>query len=223
MKPRPFLNSGFVATSVIVTLIVSSAGARAQVPGRGDPDKYGSARVTGTASEVGITGARMPDWGTSSTSILRIGSSSFAPNSSSSLWDGAGGWLMGTNPAQPPPLHFSASLQLPSGALIKSFAAEVYDNSGPGDITVWIEACQNLNGACVTTPTVTTSGTPLFMWLTSTLSSPITIDNSANNYVVWVDLGSRDPGNAFRSVVINYQLQVSPAPAFATFADVPRG
>jgi len=61
----------------------------------------------------------------------------------------------------------------------------------------------------------------VYGWLTNTLASPITIDNSANHYTIFISLGDTYLENQFRDVVVYYQLQVSPAPAVATFTDVP--
>ena len=50
---------------------------------------------------------------------------------------------------------------------------------------------------------------------------PHTVDN-ANTYYVAVRSGSTT-ATSYTAVRVRYQLQISPAPAFATFADVPVG
>ncbi len=221
MKPRPLLTFGLPAICVLGTLMVFSAGARAQVPELGDQNKYDSARVVGEPADVRVTGSRVPEWGISSTSIVRLVGGDFSPTDSDGVSVlGNGWWAASSAPLFPFP--FEGSIHLPSGAMITGFATEVYDGLDTGDVTVSIEVCPNLLGACTFTPEVSTSGKPSYTWLTSTLASPITIDNSTHSYFVRVTVGGA-LGNAFRSVIINYQLQVSPAPSTATFSDVPTG
>jgi hypothetical protein len=52
-------------------------------------------------------------------------------------------------------------------------------------------------------------------------TSPLVIDNENNTYIAFVAAPSALA--AFNAVRIYYTLQVSPAPAVATFADVPAG
>lgn len=220
MQPGGFSRFGFGATCVIATLMFVSAGARAQVPGPGDQNKYSSPRVAGEASEVRLTEARLPEWGTTSPIILRLGSSSFSPSSSDQNWEVVDDWLRGTNSSQPV-REFVASIPLPSGALFTSFAAEVADDSVGANIDVSLDTCPNLVDWCGPSPTASTSGTPGLTWITKAFYPPVIIDNNANSYFVRVSLGSGDSQTRLRSIVIYYQLQVSPAPSVATFSDVP--
>ena len=202
MQPRPLGKSSYLAACVIATLTV--------LPGD----------ALGQAAGVRVAGALMPAWGTTSTSVLRLGSASFIPGWASNNWASDLGWRHGVDALQGSIL-FGAEPQLPSGALITGFAVEVYDDSPSKDATVEMAICPNLTFSCTFTPVVSTSGTTGASWLTSTLASPVTIDNNANLYFIRVQLGAGDNSMAFRSVLINYQLQVSPAPAVATFSDVP--
>jgi hypothetical protein len=47
------------------------------------------------------------------------------------------------------------------------------------------------------------------------------VDNSAEDLVLFLQLGAFDTTNVLHGVVIGYKLQVSPPPAYATFNDVP--
>jgi hypothetical protein len=54
--------------------------------------------------------------------------------------------------------------------------------------------------------------------LESTLAQPETVDNGANTYVFRASITGR---NGLRAARAFYRLQVSPAPAVASFGDVP--
>ncbi len=160
----------------------------------------------------------VPDWGTTSTTILRIGSSSFTGANSGYAWDQSEHWRY----PQSGGLYtqWEADLNLPSGSLITHISAEVYDNSD-GDISLSLGTCANLSPTCTFTPLILTSGKPGYSWNGATLVSPITVDNSANSYHVRIGFTEVGGLQQFRSVLIRYNLQVSPAPATATFSDVP--
>ncbi|HEY7369631.1 MAG TPA: S-layer homology domain-containing protein, partial [Thermoanaerobaculia bacterium] len=65
-----------------------------------------------------------------------------------------------------------------------------------------------------------TGGTPGCQTFPVTLPVPVVIDNNTNAYVMTV--GAPAGTNlGFLSYRVSYRLQVSPAPAVATFADVP--
>jgi hypothetical protein len=54
------------------------------------------------------------------------------------------------------------------------------------------------------------------------LASPHTVDNGANTYVIQANLPAGSPSSlALIGLRVFYRLQVSPAPAVATFSDVP--
>ena len=65
--------------------------------------------------------------------------------------------------------------------------------------------------------------TPFCANRTVALSSPITVDNGTTAYTLEVSLGASNFSTAVCTARVYYKLQVSPAPATATFADVPVG
>jgi hypothetical protein len=116
------------------------------------------------------------------------------------------------------PCFYETALLLPAGALL---------------VSVELDACMDPNGSAtlklfrVGKPenvdlltTASTSGTPGCTTVTSNLTTPHTIDNVTNTY--WVEV-SLPGGNLarFQAVRVFYRLQVSPAPAVASFGDVP--
>ena len=76
-------------------------------------------------------------------------------------------------------------------------------------------------GPVETLATAGTSGTPGCGFVTTTLATPETIDNAANNYDFHVILGIADINTRLQAVRAIYRLQVSPPPGVATFSDVP--
>jgi hypothetical protein len=86
---------------------------------------------------------------------------------------------------------------------------------------MWFSKC-SVGGPCTDLSSVGTdnAATPGCGRSPLTLVSPATIDNFNNSYFAYVNTSGA--GNAsFHAVRIYYKLQVSPAPATATFADVP--
>jgi len=119
--------------------------------------------------------------------------------------------------------NLGASLTLPSGALVVSAELDGCDSTGLGDL--WLSIHRNPKGP---TPGLTevlfgmTSGSPGCQSFLFTPSQPFTIDNAGNSYLVEVKLVVSPSASArFKAVRIYYQLQISPAPATASFADVP--
>jgi hypothetical protein len=67
------------------------------------------------------------------------------------------------------------------------------------------------------------SGTPGCDFIGYDLPAPVTINNLTRMYFVRVRLDATDDTTSFRDFDIGYKLQISPAPAIATFSDVPAG
>jgi hypothetical protein len=118
--------------------------------------------------------------------------------------------------------YFEAPLRLPAGASITAVEVQGCD-TGAGALTVTLysetmsggaESDANLGG-------VTTVGTPGCGFFVASLTTPVTIDNLNYVYLVQVTTGASDTTSRFSAVRFYYNLQVSPAPATATFGDVP--
>ncbi len=109
-----------------------------------------------------------------------------------------------------------AGARLPSGAEITGLEVAGCDN-GAGDLTVSVRECLDPDGACTVLTSVTPSGAPACGY-TSTRLSGVNVDNFLFSYVVDAQLGA---SQSLRAVRIFYRRPVSPAPATATFSDVP--
>jgi hypothetical protein len=176
--------------------------------------------------------AERPKWGTSSDSVVSVTSAAFAPSLSPSshainLMGGSFCLVSGSVPQFV--AEFVAPVDLPTGALIKAVEFRICDSMDTG----WVYTALYLNrkNAPSTFINLVDSGTGLFetpgcVNRKTTLATPITVDNDSTSYAVSGVLDVQSGGVlsvGICSAHIYYQRQVSPAPATATFADVPVG
>ena len=157
-------------------------------------------------------------YGTTSTTVLSFNSSTFTPNDSSTTYTSSpanhGIYITGGHP------FLFHGVDLPEGALVTEMDLDGCDNDSAGSITLFFRKC-SLGGSCVDlaiagTELAATPGCAIFQL--SPLA--VTIDNLNNSYFVSVSTEGSDNA-AFFGVQLFYELQVSPAPLTATFADVP--
>jgi S-layer homology domain len=115
-----------------------------------------------------------------------------------------------------------AWVRLPAGAVVESVELEGCDTNPAEQIGFALFRMASPNGAPedVTTTGLTgdTPGCGLFSVTPFPVFSPLVIDNDSNTYFLQVTTGSM---TGFTAVRVYYSLQVSPAPAVATFSDVP--
>jgi len=151
-------------------------------------------------------------YGTSSEIILQLPAVGFVPwttRASSSF-----GYITGG--------LFDSPVHLPNGAVITSFVLYYWHGSGAAKTvtaTLWEDS--GGNGVAAESERKwgpLSSNGDLANVVGFTLDPPLTVNNS-NQYFVEVDVS--DLLCFFKAVDIRYHLQVSPAPATATFGDVP--
>ena len=122
---------------------------------------------------------------------------------------------------------FVAPVLLPAGAVVISLQLDACDTRGSAAVTASLQRSQRANGGTVNLAQATTGFGPSTFGcalVTSQLASPSTINNDLFAYFVRVSIASTGPAledARFQAVRIFYRLQVSPAPAVATFNDVP--
>jgi len=168
-----------------------------------------------------------PEYGTSQVSYVQIPGPAFVAQNSASVLAVSGNGLSGQAlriVGGTGPQYFTAALQVPSGALLKSVRYDVCDASGgsgglvPGSLVV-TDALGNVQTA---SPAVASAGTGCESLTTDLTGLAITADNSAKHFSVVVSLTNAGaPQVGLAGVAVGYQLQVSPAPGAATFGDVP--
>jgi hypothetical protein len=124
--------------------------------------------------------------------------------------------------------QFLGGVRLPAGALVSRIELQACDLSASQELhyALWrtgppAQPNVPLPGTrTILTGAAATGDQPGCKVFTESLTTPETIDNENNTYFVWVQ------GNVtvnFLGVRIYYTLQVSPAPAVASFGDVPTG
>jgi hypothetical protein len=119
-----------------------------------------------------------------------------------------------------------APLSLPAGAQVTALELDGCDENSDGFVTVQLfrvgrVETDRLN--LLAEASTSQGGTPGCTPLTANLAVPHTIDNLNNSYFVQVTLTGATEATRFYAVRVFYHLQVSPAPAVATFGDVPTG
>ena len=113
--------------------------------------------------------------------------------------------------------NWIAGVRLPSGARIAGLEVGGCDN-GVGSMTVVLFRCADPDGGCSQIATVTPTGTPPCTYTSARVTAANNVDNLTYSYVVEALLGA---SQSLRSVRVFYTKPVSPAPATATFGDVP--
>ncbi len=111
-----------------------------------------------------------------------------------------------------------AGVRLPAGASITGLEAAACD-TGAGTLTVTLSRCTEPDGPCDAFATLSTADSPP-CGFTSVPVSGFNVDNLNYSYVLRAELGANQ---SFRAVRVFYRKVVSPAPATATFTDVPTG
>jgi S-layer family protein len=159
-----------------------------------------------------------PNYGTADLSYVRLSGTEFTPYLSSQEW--------GTGPG----LHryplsgvsMEAVPHLPTGSIIDYVELDFCDSNVASDISATVYDCGALGATCSTiVTTVVSTGSP---GCSSVSASGIgyEVANAGGSLDVEVQAGANDGSVSVGGVVIGYRLQVSPAPAIATFpVDVP--
>jgi hypothetical protein len=111
---------------------------------------------------------------------------------------------------------------LPAGARVSRIELAVCDDTSSGEVRALLTRVTGVEGGGLVIGFVNTgmAAAPGCNFFAADLAAPETIDNFNNNYHVGVSL-SGTPTARLQAVRLYYSLQVSPAPAVATFNDVP--
>jgi plastocyanin len=129
--------------------------------------------------------------------------------------------------AAAPPFHRTGSaagerliagVSIPSGSRLTGFELAGCDG-GAGTLVAHLYRCLDPEFDCSVIATVIATGTPACAFESVPITDE-TVDNFAYSYAVEVQAGA---SQSFRAVRVFYRRVVSPAPATATFNDVPAG
>jgi len=158
---------------------------------------------------------RRPDSFGPKVTVLSFPSAAFTPISSSPFFYDNDFYVYSTG-IRP---CFLAPVQLPSGAEVVSLVLEACDTSASDFVAAALERCDQPSGSCVAAAAVISdSGCGQFA-----NSSPFSVEisNPTHSYFLQVCTNAKSDETTFRTVKLGYFLRVSPAPATATFGDVP--
>jgi hypothetical protein len=120
------------------------------------------------------------------------------------------------------PCNFLAPVNLPAGALLTSIELHFCDTDVVNDVFVSLFKVVVPGGTQTELAGTQSGGNPGCAVVTGNLPAPETIDNRNRSYYVTV-LSGPNTTTRFYGVRLFYTLQVSPAPAVASFSDVPTG
>ena len=162
------------------------------------------------------------NWGTSTNIIQTYEASDFE------LFAGTYGGIDPTTAARfcaGAPCAWFSGIRVPAGASITAIELDACDTDAAAEVNVALfrnvkggGASTNLNGTLAGTGVAATPGCATF---SRTLTAAETVNNLNNTYFLDVNSTSATSTTRFKSVRVIYRLQVSPAPATATFTDVP--
>lgn len=121
-------------------------------------------------------------------------------------------------------VFWDAPIELPSGALLKGFTLYASDTNAAQALDFFtFQTCNPVAGGASTTTSLTSTGTTGSTGgqaVTINLTTPLTVNNTNCHYTARVAF--RDvTGLTLQKIRVRWARQVSPAPAVATFSDVP--
>ena len=168
---------------------------------------------------------KAPDYGTVALSHVRVTAAEFTPynNGFSGTWAGGGG--LTRYPTGGTISAFEAPFHAPGGSLLQRLEFDFCDNNASSHMTMNLIRCDNEGQNC---SSILPGGIPLAStnsgctW-TSANGINQRIDNYDYIYTLEVIFGASDGTNLLSGAIVGYQLDVSPAPGSATFADVSTG
>ena len=185
------------------------------------------------AGQTSEQSQRLPsprDYGVGNANILQIPASAFAPTSSGVGWnfDAVSGDLWASSNSSGANVVFWAPVTLPTGSVISYVDLYSYDNNATYDLFVNLVAYSGYSTpTSATIGSCQTSGAPGHAYNYSvpfsyTVNNDVRYGGGAQLAVlVTIPLLGVDSNLRFKAVDIWWTRQISPAPATATFADVP--
>ena len=164
-----------------------------------------------------------PEWGTKDRIFTHIGFNEFAPTPtlgisvSYFLSSAFGVYSVGG------PSGYLAVAHVPTGAFLTYLELDYCDTNATADVTLTLYRCSYLGEDCLSLSFISSStGSTGCHFVTDDLTGQgFTMDNNVYELVLDATTGGSDDTTSLRGVYIGYKLQISPAPATATFADVP--
>ncbi|HTR03966.1 MAG TPA: S-layer homology domain-containing protein [Thermoanaerobaculia bacterium] len=158
------------------------------------------------------------DFGPSNLTHVRVTAMEFVPLNSAD----AGEWKSGVGFTRYPTASGSdwgAALHLPGGAFLKRYEVDYCDTSVVGHLKVTLWECDNQGQNCTQIIFGSSTGNGCSFVAADNVNHRI--DNYHHLYVLDAIFDAVDGTVQLASVILSYQLEVSPAPGTPTFGDVP--
>jgi hypothetical protein len=116
-----------------------------------------------------------------------------------------------------------AGVVLPAGAVLSSMELAACDEDAAGEVRAQFIQASGQDGPIVVLAEIGTgdASVPGCNRFTAPVTPPTSVENIGQNYLLVVTITGITDRTRLQAVRIFYQLQSSPAPAVATFADVP--
>ncbi len=195
---------------------------QAQLDDQGnDPELATGDRVKNTSlsSRNEVMNLIEPKFGTNGVHLHTSWSSDCDPINSDYTYGQNFGWRYSTTGS---PSWFDCTVDVPQGAELLFVGVEVIDNDADDDVGLYLIEGDWMDVGYTERGRISTAGRqnadPLYLVLHP--STSLTADYAHNTYMLRIQLAG-DFDTKFRGVFAAYRLQVSPAPATASFTDVP--
>lgn len=206
------------AALVIAVLVVGVAYPAVAQESVGSPNYTIGADNSGRASST--DGVVAPEnWGGASLTALDKAAIGFSPLADGQWSHFSSGWSQrsgGTNNAT------CMDVNLPTGAVLTNITTFTNDTDGAADITYTLFSINLVTSVGSTPFNFVTAGTPGIQRVIRAVTPNVTINNNHNAYALCIFHGSATATNQSAGATFWYRLQVSAAPAVATFpSDVP--
>lgn len=166
------------------------------------------------------TPGNVPDYGTAGLTSYTVSAIEFSTYSQGDTWSP----VAGTPNRYLTSGYFEVALHFPNGARIESIQIEGCDTSASGELNAFLlKATQPAGGGSgVVSLGTGVAETPGCGQFSKALPAPVTVDNANDRYFFQLS-GTGLSFTSYAAVRAFYRLQVTPAPAVATFSDVPTG
>ncbi len=192
---------GFTLSAVIASVVFSGSAAR--------------------AADERISSSPAPGWGTAHSSVLTLTAADFGSMDEAQVTaiSDEGSRSCIELPSEGSKCKLMAGVSLPSGALIEYMEFAVCDFDLLDGAEAFLYAREGFEGGPAIASITTQGFGGCSLWTGGFVG--VTVVNLSTTYTVRVNLPVSFLGVGFRAVRIFYSLQVSPAPGFASFNDVP--
>lgn len=205
--------NAFAAVAIAALVLGNAAPSHAQAASGTEP--------SGVAQSPEGVGDTSDTYGSSSTSYV-VGAYDFEPFNSASTFNGQPG--TGDRFFTSAGGFFLAPVYLPNGAVITRMEIQGCDTNAGSNVFATLYSNTTIGGTQSETGhgSASTPGTPGCGFFSTNFAPAVTVTNQTRTYYVQVTTGATDNTVRFSAVRLFYNLQVSPAPATATFPnDVP--